>query len=317
MDTRRAVRAAFTLVELLVVIAIIAVLIGLLIPAVQKVREAAARATCQNNLKQLGLACHLHEGRVGSFPIGSTTGTSAANPFAPVPPQTTPPLHGWAPHVLPNVEQAALAGQYNFGMSWSKTGTANRTVSGTHLKVMQCPSAGGSRTDTTAEGNSVFAPAVGDYAPTSGVYRRLYAKLGAANPADRPGFLVANTRVRTTDVADGLSNTILLTECADRPRRWQGRTTPTLANVSGAGWASDQASFAIAGVTTTTYSDAEAAGGTCVVNCTNANEMYSFHPTGINVLMGDGSVRAVSAGIAPLTVAALVTRASGDTPGDY
>jgi type II secretory pathway pseudopilin PulG len=308
-----------------VVIAIIAVLIGLLLPAVQKVREASARATCQNNLKQLGLAFHMYEGANGYFPIGSTS-TAAANPYTPInPPQTTRPEHGWGTYVLPYIEQGSLFQLYNYGYNWDKTGTSNRTVSTTPLKVMQCPTvpSGGDRFDKTSSDHSgsVFYPAVGDYAPVSIVYKRFYKKMGYtdAQAGDRDGFVSSNTRVRVYDVSDGMSNTIMLTECADRPQRWQSRTSPTLFNVTGGGWASQGSSLAVAGVNPAVagYPDSESAGGTCVVNCTNGNEIYGFHPTLVNVMMGDGSVRTISESIAPLTLAAILTRANSDVPGDY
>src|SRR5438045_977006 len=94
---RRLSRRAFTLIELLVVIAIIAVLIGLLVPAVQKVREAANRATCENNLHQLGVALHNYHGVYKNFPPARAT---------------TPATHSWVPYLLPYLEQQNLFNQY-------------------------------------------------------------------------------------------------------------------------------------------------------------------------------------------------------------
>src|SRR5579863_10013670 len=103
---------AFTLVELLVVIAIIAVLIGLLLPAVQKVREAAARIQCANNLKQIGLGTLDYESAQGGLPPSRTTGGVATAPFFPY-------QHSWTAALLPYIEQTAAFSLYNYKANWN------------------------------------------------------------------------------------------------------------------------------------------------------------------------------------------------------
>ena len=119
-------RRAFTLIELLVVIAIIAILIALLVPAVQKVREAAARAQCANNLKQIGLALHNYHGASKSFPSN----------IRPVAAFTV--RERWVTFLLPYLEQNAMFARYDPSVNWSAP--ANLPVTSVPLAVMQCPS---------------------------------------------------------------------------------------------------------------------------------------------------------------------------------
>src|SRR5262249_27643298 len=153
----------FTLIELLVVIAIIGVLVGLLLPAVQKVREAANRMACTNKLKQIGLALHnFADNHDGRFPPAQVTGLA---PQASVPRTTK---HPWGPFLLPFLEEQNLYYQYRWDLDC--TDQRNQRAVSTHVKVFQCPSAEPNRLMTFGTFKAYGGKAAcGDYAATRGV----------------------------------------------------------------------------------------------------------------------------------------------------
>jgi len=298
-------RQAFTLIELLVVIAIIAILIGLLLPAVQKVREAAARMSCQNNLKQIGLALHNYASANDSKLPPTRVQVGSDRKF-----------RAWTPIVVSYVEQDNVARQWDMNTRWDQG--SNLVLAQVKMKVFMCPSA---PEDRPAPVQPPLGPC--DYLVFHRIRPRFYVANNLPNPGvELPGAMDIVNHTRLTDITDGTSQTILITEDAGQPASYiLGRATGNVLP-EGRGWADpDGTSGSLDGSHPVTgdinrSNITGAAGATCIMNCNNYSEPYSFHPGGINICMADGSVRFISSNVSAATYAALTTRNYGDIPGN-
>jgi prepilin-type N-terminal cleavage/methylation domain-containing protein len=209
-------RSGFTLVELLVVIAIIGILVALLLPAVQQAREAARRAQCSNNLKQIALAMHNFENSFGHLPFGDRLNDRNTNKVGP------------GVQILPYVEQKALYDRYDWGVHWYDP--INRGVVETVLPVFVCPSTPDwKRLVSGTEGGVAFTAAASDYIPPSGVgnHEKNYVRQHyGLEVADDKAILTKKVKSPNylRDATDGLSYSILYIECAGKPDVWNVRS---------------------------------------------------------------------------------------------
>jgi prepilin-type N-terminal cleavage/methylation domain-containing protein/prepilin-type processing-associated H-X9-DG protein len=268
-------RSAFTLIELLVVIAIIAILIGLLLPAVQKVREAAARAQCSNNLKQLGLALHNHNDALGYLPRGSSDGPSVTCCSA-------DDRRGWTwmYYLLPYIEQSNL---YN--------DPSNADIYVTPVKILYCPSrrapalyGSSAKSDYAGNGGDV----IGNHG-VQGVFVRTFLTLPSSNPTYQ-------TR-RLLDVIDGTSNTIAIGEKQLNPKNFghDGGDNEPWVN---SGWDEDNVRFG--GTPSYTGGGLQADYLDPAYPPTTWPEHFgSSHTGGANFVFCDGSVHFLSFSIDP------------------
>lgn len=300
----RQCRSAVTLLELLVVIAVIGVLAALLLPAVQRARESANRTACVNNLKQIGLAMHQHHDTYGVFPPAF-----AQAPLTVPQGQIVQGGHGTFPFLLPYLEQQALAEIY----VWQKRsqGPDNQPVATTQLPVFQCPSAQRNRWVTAVEDPMNYSyggkGACGDYGGVKEIDIAL-VNLGLVDAASNyDGVLTLNYLARFADITDGASQTILITECAGRPVRWQAGKQVSGAYSPGGAWVGGTVTLGMG-----SSPDGTTKPGPCAINCTNDREVYSFHPGGANAVFADGAVHFLKANIDIRIFAGLVTRAGSE-----
>jgi prepilin-type N-terminal cleavage/methylation domain-containing protein/prepilin-type processing-associated H-X9-DG protein len=339
MFSTRRPRCGFTLIELLVVIAIIAVLIGLLVPAVQKVREAGNRLSCENNLHQIGLAMHnFHDSNKSLPPAYRIQGAINQTTYLTVPGSNA---HSWGAFLLSYLEQNNLAGQLDLKSFYFQQGT----VISYPLKVFRCPSSPTSQdsydntfditqliSGVSEQLNTIFpnphayTAGISDYStidmvdasyatsqlgyPAGSNLATLTGAIGTKHPLSDVITPLINYQtinygdMRTLpNIKDGTSSTFLITEAAGRPDVWLNGQRTATGTLKTCGW----------GDAFNRYSLKDRGCGSKLINCTNDGGTYSFHPGGANMLFADGSVRFISESIAPRTMAALVTAMGGET----
>ncbi|MFO0796972.1 MAG: DUF1559 domain-containing protein [Gemmataceae bacterium] len=290
--TRSRTRRGFTLIELLVVIAIIGVLVGLMLPAVQKVREAAARVKCKNNLKQIGLALHNYHDRTGSFPPGYTANAAAAD--------GTGPGWGWAAFLLPDLEQENVYRLIDFAQPI--TAARHDAVRQVTVSFLRCPS--DPRQDpiplsefenpaglTTPLGRSNYVACYGN-TPYLGESPAVLTTHLTVDGVIGRGMFYRNSRTRIADVLDGLSNTFAVGE-----KNAQATMASWAGVVPGATWrsANDVANY---GGIPSNLPAALVLGHACRQHPPSAaagvaEDFSSPHINGVNALFADGSVHAV------------------------
>jgi prepilin-type N-terminal cleavage/methylation domain-containing protein/prepilin-type processing-associated H-X9-DG protein len=278
-------RVGFTLIELLVVIAIIAVLVGLLVPAVQKVREAANRASCQNNLKQIGLAFQNHHDALRFFPSGGANWNTPPTYTGGQPAIGRAQQAGWGFQVLPYLE---ADNTWRGGSATTDLGRVLVAV-GTPNPVLFCPSRRGPQTVTFSDGGYLgglsAAHALCDY---------------AASNLEGTGVVRQYTPVRIADITDGTSNTLMVSE-KRLNLRYLGQVQPNDYIGYTAGWENDV-------VRSTDERPRPDLNG----DDDGYEDVFgSSHPGRFNAVLADGSVRSISYTIDPLMFSYLGNKSDG------
>lgn len=339
-------RRGFTLIELLVVIAIIAVLVALLLPAVQNAREAARRSSCTNNLRQIGLAIHNFHDAKNRLPSSGRPEAAATVRF------------GLFTHLLPYIEQQVLYDRYDPSVNWSHAN--NAPVTSVIIPTYRCPSSPTHNNvlDHNPDGflgtvtTWVGVVATGDYGGSLGVAPALQTFVESQSPVPfivvgstqqtssvstnssitTNGFFPKNSRLGFGDITDGLSNTVAIWESGGRPYVYRGRAQVgdnlVQHHTNGGGWCRPATDILFAGSDRNgeTYGGLffgrtngwdhtdEVYGSTgfpAPHGTEGSSQPYSFHTSGVNALFGDGSVRMIDHDVNVGVVSALITRNVG------
>jgi prepilin-type N-terminal cleavage/methylation domain-containing protein len=309
-------RRGFTLIELLVVIAIIAILIGLLLPAVQKVREAAARMKCSNNMKQVALALHNHHDQFGQLPFGQYNNFYSND---------APYIRGcWIHPTLPFMEQQALFTNFensNRVNGWALLAGGKNAL----VPALVCPSDPASPKTDTVDGNTVVYPNGTSASEKQGLHTNVVACAGSAgyaiNGQNLNGIFYVKSKTRLTDITDGTSNTLMLSEIVLVPdvgtndlrgrysNSWYGNSWFSALNPPNSSVA-DLVGYQ--GISTTKAPSSLQSGRP------DANlSARSYHSGGVTAALADGSIRFVRDSIDPVQFRNAATRAGGEVLSDF
>jgi prepilin-type N-terminal cleavage/methylation domain-containing protein/prepilin-type processing-associated H-X9-DG protein len=325
-------RVGFTLIELLVVIAIISVLIGLLLPAVQKVRAAAARVSCQNNLKQLGLAAHSFHGAFGRLPPGANAdanGSSKTTSYLLV--YGTPAPGGWTSwpiELLPYLEQDNIATNWNRNKYlptgsnpvWQSQNFGTPAAPGAQvIKVYVCPA---DLLDPAQVSSGGLYYGLTSYRSNNGTQFPPFPATTGLND----GTFYQNSQVKFADITDGLSNTLLFGERGNSEPMWDafissGYSSPAFAYENGLFAQNGPLGVTAAPINFLLPGDAGSVSfGTATWQDLYNKRVYSYgslHSGGANFAFADGSVHFLKNETNSITFNNLASRNDGQTVGDY